>query len=105
MATVENGYLLDGVTAIGAGEAAQVNRAKYITIYFNFTGVTNGATIAIESMAPNQTWHRIATVSIAQANQIVTPLNFSGAYSKVRANVISYIDGTYTVTMDKKNDG
>lgn len=96
MRNIREYTLLDGVTETGAANA--VNGLQYTIYTFQIasSAVTDGATITIEASLDNVSWVVYETFVITEnGNQMYT---IAGAHLKyIRANVIAYTDGAYTV--------
>jgi hypothetical protein len=93
--------LLNAVSANGSGTAVDISNFSRITFYFTASGVTSGATLAIEVLAPNATWHKIYEKVITSSTAL-PPAIVEGAFSSVRATLSSRTDGTYTVGLTAK---
>jgi hypothetical protein len=89
--------LLDGATTTGAGSASNVQRSKGWTFTIASTAVTAGATVDIEYyLSESGAWHVFHSESVT-ADGSVTIRDDHGHYEKLRANVSSRTDGTYSV--------
>lgn len=99
----DNGYLLTSVVATGYGNAASVKDHKCFLIFFAASGnINGGASIDIETMGPDGNWYAISSVVFSSTKTSQAPIPFEGAYYQIRANVTSWVDGTYTVMILKK---
>ena len=86
--------LLSAVVATGAGTPYQIERGRYSFIV-NSTGVTTGATIAIQTKLSDGTWINVDSRNYTVTGSVV--LNYNGPLNWIRANVTSWTDGTHTV--------
>ena len=90
--------LLNAVTAVGASDSVDVSSYNKLTFHIIATSVTTGATIKIQHSLDGTNWVDVSTTNVSASGN--TEVAFSDVkYKYVRANVTSYTDGTFTVTM------
>ena len=87
--------LLDGVTTAAAGSSFSVERAKGWTYTIASSSVTTGATVDVEAYI-GSAWRVIHSEAVT-ANGNVNVRDDHGHYEKIRGNVSSRTDGTYSV--------
>jgi hypothetical protein len=87
--------LLDGVTAAGAGSSFSVERSKGWTYTIASSSVTTGATVDVEAYI-GSAWRVIHSEAVT-ANGNVNIRDDHGHYEKLRGNVSTRTDGTYSV--------
>ncbi len=87
--------LLDGVTTAAAGSSFSVERAKGWTYTIASSSVTTGATVDVEAYI-GSAWRVIHSEAVT-ANGNVNVRDDHGHYEKIRGNVSSLSDGTYSV--------
>ena len=87
--------LLDGVTTAAAGSSFSVERSKGWTYTIASSSVTTGATVDVEAYI-GSAWTVIHSEAVT-ANGNVNIRDDHGHYEKIRGNVSSRTDGTYSV--------
>ena len=87
--------LLNGVSATGAGSSFSVERSKGWTYTIASSSVTTGATVDVEAYI-GSAWRVIHSEAVT-ANGNVNIRDDHGHYEKIRGNVSSRTDGTYSV--------
>src|SRR5687767_8459801 len=102
MASKQSKILLNAVTATGAGTEvlSSCENSEYFTFYIKAASVTTGATLEIQSLAPNGTdWHRVGSAITLNANGN-TIQQITGRFTQLRANITARTDGTYTISVE-----
>jgi hypothetical protein len=93
----QSGTLLAAVTANGASSAVEVSSCRNFLFAITATGITNGATMAIEARLIREgTYVEIDNRSIASNGTTLVQATQVHFYD-VRANVIARQDGTFSV--------
>ena len=87
--------LLNGVSATGAGSSFSVERSKGWTYTIASSSVTTGATVDVEAYI-GSAWRVIHSEAVT-ANGNVNIRDDHGHYEKIRGNVSSRTDRTYSV--------
>ncbi len=87
--------LLNGVTAAGAGSSFSVERSKGWTYTIASSSVTTGATVDVEAYI-GSAWRVIHSEAVT-ADGNVNIRDDHGHYEKLRGNVSTRTDGTYSV--------
>lgn len=96
-----NGFvLLNGAAAAGAGTPVDVELYSHFVAYFVTTGTTGG-TLRLEALDPLGNWVVIHEEVLTGA--ISKPVQFSGAFKKLRGNVATYTNGTHSLSVDCNN--
>ncbi len=93
--SLQKNTLLSAVTAAGAGSSFSVERSKGWTFTIVSSSVTSGATVDVEAYI-GAGWRKIHSETVT-ANGNVMVRDDHGHYEKIRANVASRTDGTYSV--------
>ena len=101
--SLEKHTLLSSASAAGAGSSFKVERSKGWTFCIESTGVTSGATVAIEAYIGN-VWRTVdSRVISATGNTLIR--DDHGHYEKIRASITAYTDGNYDVFATGTTDG
>ena len=87
--------LLDGVTTAAAGSSFSVERSKGWTYTIASSSVTTGATVDVEAYI-GSAWRVIHSEAVT-ADGNVNIRDDHGHYEKIRGNVSTRTDGTYSV--------
>ena len=95
--TLDKKTLLSSATSSGAGNSFSVERSKGWTFVIAASSVTSGATVDIEAyFSDSSAWHVVHSQSVTGDGSVMIR-DDHGHYEKIRANVSSYTDGTYSV--------
>lgn len=88
--------LLAIATTTGSDAEPLTQRCKGWNFVFTAASVTTGATIEIQAGFGSGSWVTIHTETIT-ANGETIAQSENGVFKKLRANITSYTDGTYSV--------
>lgn len=92
--------LLDGTTEATVSKAVYTGNCNALTFHIIATNVSSGAVLEIQSSLDNSNWVTINTSTKTIATTGNTEVTSTGKkYKYARANISSYTDGTYTVTL------
>jgi len=87
--------VLDGVESTGASSAYNTNGRGKITMIVVASGVTSGATVALEGSADGSSWYTIGSINVTANGAFYISKN--EAHPMIRANITSRTDGKYIV--------
>lgn len=90
--------MLQGRVASGAGTAVNVQSWDVFTAFFIGTGVSTGATIDLEARNQLGQWTAFHT-QVLNSSTNAQVVQFLGPFTDIRANVTSYTDGSYNVSI------
>ena len=90
--------LLRGSVATGAGNPVNLDSWDIVTAFFVGSGITSGATINLEARTQFGVWVPIHT-QVLNSSTNAQVVQFLGPFEDVRANVTSYTDGSYDVSI------
>lgn len=95
MITLLKKTLLNGATTTGAGASVSCERAKGWTFVIEATSVSSGATIDIQAEIAGSFFTVHSETITASGSYMVR--DDHGHYEKIRANISTRSDGTYSV--------
>lgn len=87
--------LLSAGTSAAAGSSFSVERSKGWTFCIESSGVTSGATVAIEAYI-GDVWRTVDSRTITATGNTLIRDDY-GHYEKIRASITAYTDGSYDV--------
>lgn len=87
-----------GQAANGISSNVFSSQFKQFMFYIASSGVTSGATVAIQSQSPVGDWYDLDNRAITSGYK--TLVRHEGPASQIRAVISGYVDGGYTVSAE-----
>ena len=93
--------LLDEVTTVQSSEWVDISNMTDATFYISATSIISGGTVKILAESPDGVEYP-ADTQVITTDDFQTIVTLAGAFGRVRAQITSRTDGTYTVSLMAK---